>query len=320
MTRVKLPPPYAEQVSDDRVPGRASTMSGARIAARTAAIATLFGSVMAAVSAGHCASALPFGAAKGPGAAMAVTKRGSAVLMLAGAEAFKVEDVAGPSGLPLSLKLQLPENPTVSYSFLMFRNLPPKFTLSSGFGAKDYWAVSLHDVDGLKVIPPEGYEGAFTMEVLLVKGHGVDPERRAARVVFASKASAAPIASAGDKSKVLTASRAEETTASIQSLKPQRQSAELTEIDQSMLLRGDTYMKQGDIAAARLLYKQLAKKGIAHGALAMGNTFDPEFLASLAVAGLRPDIAQAKNWYRMAEELGSAMAAKRLATLNAQGN
>lgn len=152
----------------------------------------------------------------------------------------------------------------------MFRNLPPKFTLSAGFGAKDYWAVSLNDIDGLRVIPPDGYEGAFTLEVLLVKGQGVDPERRAAQVAFTGDSPASPMASASDNTKLLTASRPEETTGSIQALEPRRQSTEPTEIDQSMQERGDTYLKQGDIAAARLLYKQLAKKGIAHGAFAHG--------------------------------------------------
>ena len=52
----------------------------------------------------------------------------------------------------------------------------------------------------------------------------------------------------------------------------------------------------------------------------MGITYDPDFLATLAIRGLQPDIGQAKNWYRMAEELGSARAARRLAALNAQGN
>lgn len=319
MTMQKLPPSDVRQMGKDRAP----VMTGEAIAAamtwlrgkRAAGIAVLVGCVLVAPLGGSIAFAFPFGAAKAPS--------GEARLVPIGAEAFKVEDVAGVSGAPLPLKIQLPENPTVAYSFLMFRNLPPKFTLSSGFGAKDYWATSLHDIDDLHVIPPDGYEGSFTMEVLLVKGMGADPERRTAKVAIKSNSSSAT-AAANDDTKVLTAARPDETTAALPPLNPPRPAGandeELTGIDLSMMERGDTYLKQGDIAAARLLYRQLAKKGIAKGALAMASTYDPDFLATLRIRGLQPDVGQAKNWYRMAEELGSPQAARRLATLNAQGN
>jgi TPR repeat protein len=99
-----------------------------------------------------------------------------------------------------------------------------------------------------------------------------------------------------------------------------RPSQDLSEIEQIMMDRGGTYWKEGDVAAARLLYRPLAKKGIAAAALAMARTYDPEALAAIAVHGLQPDLAQAKHWYRMAEELGSTQAAQRLAALDGQAN
>lgn len=327
MIRQTLPSSVVQQTSPQRISGeiaegRKASFHRRRSAA--AAVAALIGSAVLALPAGSGAQAFPLGAAKGLGTDGRAAESGTARLWLTGAEAFKVEDIAGASGAPVPLNIQLPQNPTVTYSFLMVRNLPPNFTLSAGFGAKDYWAVSLHDIDGLRINAPENYEGSFTLEVLLVKGVGADPERRTAKVALKSKSSAPPIASANDDTKLLTSSRPDETTAALPPLNPPRQpgaqGGELTGIDQSMMERGDTYLKQGDIAAARLLYRQVAKKGIASGALAMGNTYDPDFLANLAIRGLQPDIAQAKNWYRMAEELGSAQAARRLATLNARGN
>ena len=323
MTSQKRSCSDVQQTSSNRIPMEeifpAMTISPHR--KRAATFAALLGCVSVAVAlpASPYAFAFPLGAATGSGAA----ETGAPWLLLTGAETFKVEDVAGASGAPLPLKVQLPKNPTVTYSFLMFRNMPPKFTLSAGFGAKDYWAVSLHDIEGLQLIPPDGYEGSFTMEVLLVKGVGADPEQRTAKVVVKPKA-APPAVAASDDTKLLTAAPPDDTTAALPPLNPPRrtgaQGGELTGIDLSMMERGDTYLRQGDIAAARLLYRQLAKKGIATGALAMGSTYDPDFLATLAIRGLQPDIGQAKNWYRMAEELGSTQAARRLATLNAQGN
>jgi hypothetical protein len=311
---------------------RTMTSGGAALLAgmRAAPVGILCGCLIAGLPAGPGALASPAGAARQLSASVGET--GAARLLRTGGEAFTVEDSAGPSGAPLPLKIQLPPNPAGSYSFLMFRNMPPKFTLSEGFGTKDYWAASLHDLGRLELIPPEGYEGAFTMEVLLVKGPGTDPERRTANVVFKSEPSAPATASADEEPKLSDASPppSPEATAALPPLAPPPQPAvqdadtpppprDMTEIERSMMERGDTYWKQGDVASARLLYRALAKKGFAPAALAMAHTYDPERLATLAIRGLLPDIAQAKNWYRMAEELGSTQAAQRLAALNAQG-
>ena len=50
-------------------------------------------------------------------------------------------------------------------------------------------------------------------------------------------------------------------------------------------------------------------------ALALGATFDPALIKRLGVIGTAPDIAQARNWYRKAAELGSPAATQQLAKL-----
>lgn len=295
-----------------------------------ASVGALCGCVVAALPGGSGAHAHPLGGAGLNAAGLEDT--GPARLLRTGADAdtFKLEDMAGPSGAPLPLKIQLPPNPTQSYSFLMFRNMPPNFALSAGFATKDYWAASLRDADRLQIIAPEGYSGTFTLDVLLVRSVGSNPERRSANVVFNAEPSA-PVAAAAPDTKLLTESRPEEMTGTLSPPNPQRQSVaqtadtpppgrEMTDIDLSMMERGDSLFKQGDVAAARLLYKQIAKKGIPQGALSMGQTYDPETLSAVPIRGLQPDITLAKNWYRAAEELGSAQAAQRLAKLNGQGN
>jgi TPR repeat protein len=93
----------------------------------------------------------------------------------------------------------------------------------------------------------------------------------------------------------------------------------MTPAQRTSMVRGDRYLNQGDIAAARLIYHSLARQNIAEAALAMARTYDPEILTALAVQGLRPDIGEAKVWYEKAKELGSEPAAQRLATLDALG-
>lgn len=76
------------------------------------------------------------------------------------------------------------------------------------------------------------------------------------------------------------------------------------------LARGDERMRSGDVVTARLFYEKAADAGNAHGALMMGATFDPKFLASIGVYGLRGDEKAALAWYRRAGDLGDPEAAK----------
>ncbi len=94
-------------------------------------------------------------------------------------------------------------------------------------------------------------------------------------------------------------------------------SRQIASDDKAMLERADSLFREGDVAAARLLYTRVARKGIAEGAYGMARTFDPAFLRRVPTAGLQPDLAKAQDWYRKAEQLGSAPAKTRLSELGA---
>lgn len=280
---------------------------------------------------------------------------------------FLVEDASGLVGHPLPLRVTLPANPSETYSFLMFRNLPPDFKLSAGFGTKAYWAVSLPDVKELKIIPPSDFVGAFIMETLLVRSIGNDPKRVISNVIFVPEnlgeapnvAAAEPPqslsskldalgspfsgntpeeqATTGTLSQNAPAERADglrETrlapeTASPAEPLPRRNPAEEVEpispkemsaADKALFARGDKLLQQGDVASARLIYRKLAMKNIVESALAMAGTYDPDFLATIQIKGLRPDIEEARYWYKLASQLGSKVAAQRLEVLGRHGN
>jgi hypothetical protein len=86
----------------------------------------------------------------------------------------------------------------------------------------------------------------------------------------------------------------------------------------ALIARGQTYLANGDVASARLVFRRAAKTGDAQAALALGGTFDPIVLKSLGVIGVAADAAQARNWYEKAAELGSQEAQHRIDQL-AQG-
>jgi TPR repeat protein len=74
-------------------------------------------------------------------------------------------------------------------------------------------------------------------------------------------------------------------------------------------------VKANDIAAARLIFTRLASNGVAKAAFELGQTYDPDFLRTMHIAGLEPDLEVARRWYAKAAVLGNAEAQSRLATL-----
>jgi hypothetical protein len=101
-------------------------------------------------------------------------------------------------------------------------------------------------------------------------------------------------------------SRSEQSEADA-SRRPQTAGSQLPPIETETLLdQGDQFLSQSDAASARLLYQRAAEAGDGRGALRIGMTFDPVFLARLRLHGVRPDKAQAIAWYRRASALGNA--------------
>jgi hypothetical protein len=83
-----------------------------------------------------------------------------------------------------------------------------------------------------------------------------------------------------------------------------------------LVKRGESYLAQGDIAAARLVLRRAAEARDPRAALSLAATFDPAVLRQLHVVGFPPDPAQARAWYEMAAGYGSAEAVRRLAVLS----
>jgi TPR repeat protein len=104
---------------------------------------------------------------------------------------------------------------------------------------------------------------------------------------------------------------AERISANDDSSKP----SQITAADLAYLERARGLVSANDIAAARLIFTRLASNGIAEAAFELGQTYDPEFLQTVRVAGLKPDPEVARQWYARAAELGNADAQRRLATL-----
>ena len=80
----------------------------------------------------------------------------------------------------------------------------------------------------------------------------------------------------------------------------------------TLMRRGHDFLGTGDIAAARILFRRLADAGIADGAFAMAQTYDPRYLTEHKVVGVVGDESKARAFYQQAAQLGSAEAAHML--------
>jgi hypothetical protein len=87
----------------------------------------------------------------------------------------------------------------------------------------------------------------------------------------------------------------------------------------ALVNRGTDSLKSGDLLSARLLLRRAAEAGSASAALMLGTTFDPLVIQQLGAIGIVSDVAQARQWYEKAVELGSDAASQRLAKLPQTG-
>jgi hypothetical protein len=218
---------------------------------------------------------------------------------LAGGESFTVGDVHGAAGTAIPIPVALPRLASSDFSLLTIRGLPKTFALTSGFRFEDSWAVSLTDVERLSMLAPANYSGRFNLEIQLIHGQQQAPEKLIVPVNIK------PVDAVG-----LIHPRPAFPRAGVSSSKkPPKVSAKE---ETAMMKRAARLLKTGDIAAARMLFERLARRGSANGAYAAGRTYDPEFLRSVRVIGLTPNLKKAKAWYARAADLGQPEAIKRL--------
>jgi len=83
----------------------------------------------------------------------------------------------------------------------------------------------------------------------------------------------------------------------------------------ALLKQGEAMLSIGDISAARLLFARAAESENGEAALALGDTYNPVFLAEHGVVGPRADPKLARAWYRKALAFGEPLARARLAGL-----
>jgi hypothetical protein len=270
----------------------------------------------------------------------AIADQGSLVrIALEDSGGLTVENASGGAGEDIPLKIKIGAYDAEKYSFLMLRGLPAEFNLSAGFRLKDRWAVSLRDLANLTLTPPAGYQGTVKLEVMLVRGQDkpVEHHEMTVQIGKAGKAKKVAVTEPETKPTVARPAAPNDTTAALapsvapdlgrapaEAPKPARPApaakpqAVSPEEENAMLRRASKILDEGDVASARLLLEHIARKGSGKGALALAQTYDPDFLRSLNTLGLRPNPEKAREWYAVAADLGEESARERLTSLSAR--
>jgi hypothetical protein len=220
--------------------------------------------------------------------------------------------VSGVSGTPIALSLKTPAS---GVRFIKISDFPEQLQLSRGFRLRGSWITAVADLENLELITPPGLAQTIKLDVLYFRNNQtpavaqhvvtveLGPADPAARNVPQQAGRTAPVASPGQAPAAKSQAPAPTMTLS---------AGQETE----SLERGAILMRNGDIAAARLLYEDLAVNGSAKGARALAETYDPVYLKGVFIAGLRPNPEKAKIWYGRAAELGDSVSITRLGALD----
>jgi hypothetical protein len=221
-----------------------------------------------------------------------------------------VEDITGAPGEAVPMKIKIPPDALTDSGLVMIRGVPEALSFAPGFKTGRTWMVSFKELNALKVMVPENYQGAFDIEVTFVVGASNRRENRTASVTIAPTVAAAP-----EPEPDVRPTAVDVTPAATGAIDAPRDLA--PEVEESMLERAGGLVSNGDVAAARLLYEHLASRGSSLAALSLARTYDPAILPGLGVIGMRPDRAAARRWYERAASMGSKPAAARLEALTA---
>ena len=87
------------------------------------------------------------------------------------------------------------------------------------------------------------------------------------------------------------------------------------DMESQIFKRASSYLKQRDISSARMILQYAATLGSGISAMALAETFDPNYLKGVNLHGVRGSRPDARKWYDMAARLGITEANARLTDL-----
>jgi len=236
----------------------------------------------------------------------------------------------GQAGQPIALGLTVPARTDGHEISVMVQGVPENVKLSAGnkIGGGT-WILNDKQAVGLTLVTPRDFAPqTFSLEIALVKSDGKIPESRSIDIRVVSQepvinesmarksvAAVAPDAALpgatplrdelGSKSEIShipDKGEPEEKTDALTGARPPAPKPERqpTEEEKRFIAKAEKLLKLSDVASARLVLEYAARSGSIHAMTMLAKTYDPEYLASLGVRGVKGDKAQATAWYERA--------------------
>ena len=234
---------------------------------------------------------------------------------------FSVQDIEAEPGKDAPIAIIIPSPAELrdagaeEGTFILIRNIPEGVSVSEGMATGRIWVVPLREARTLRLVTKPGMNARFQIGFHLIgPGNRILAEATVGVVVGPRQAVAA-IATPPPRAEVPKAAPPQP-DAPRKSVRPQTQAPPLPlEEEEILLAKGKDVLRQGGIAAARLIFEELARRGSAAGALALARSYDPTYVAQSPASALAPNMALALKWYERAAELGNPDAKRRLAEI-----
>jgi hypothetical protein len=168
---------------------------------------------------------------------------------------------------PVPLGVRAPEGPDGERATFLFSGMPESLSVSEASKINELWAVSGKQVAQAALVAPPGFRGKFSIRM-----------------------------------QCLISGKQFEDTASVEIGGAPASQAEFE--NNPLMKQAASLMDDGDFARARLLLEHMARKGSAHAAFLLHQTYDADYLAERAAQGIAADAALAGKWLRAAQDLG----------------
>lgn len=249
--------------------------------------------------------------------AMMRTIDSDAAILPANQLTFSIEDVECVAGQAVPLKITLPQAAELARSdarlgaFILVHNLPTGVMLSAGVPSGGPWVLPLHEVAGLQLVAAPDAVGTFFIEFSLI---GAGNKRLAQQTVRLNLLGFDVMGRVGTTSTLAGLEKNGNGAAAAVAPAPRAARLPLQE-ETELLKRGEELLRQGGIAAARIIFEELAQKSSSKGALALARSYDPAYIPNSRTSAVTPDLNKALAWYRRADQLGSAEAKERIAEI-----
>ncbi len=248
-------------------------------------------------------------------AGLAALNEGRTLIAAEGTLTFSVKDIEAEPGNDAPIAINLPSGAELRAAgaedgtFLLIRNIPEGVTVSAGMATGRIWVVPLREASTLRLVAKPGVNAQFQLGFHLIGPNNRVLAKTTATVNLQPRTAVAALAPNPAKPD-----------ASKPPVQPRPQADTLSPGAEAVLLaRGKDLLLQGGIAAARIIFEDLATNGSAAGAFELARSYDPAYAVPSAASAPPPNLAEARKWYERAAELGNLDAKRRLTEIASGG-